>query len=109
MKRSFSVFLCAIVLLAPARLALGWGNDGHETVGKIASLRIKPRTTQKIAQILQPGETLANISTWAHTVKDRQTNKRYTTSGRGVLRHSATVPRIGRIVTGEPAERVFFG
>ena len=47
------------------------GDDGHQTVGKIASLRIKPRTAQKIAQILKPGETLTNISTWADTVKER--------------------------------------
>jgi len=40
-------------------------------VGKIASLRIKPRTARKIAQILKPGETLASIATWADTVKER--------------------------------------
>ncbi len=71
MKRPISVFLCAIILFAPAGSAYAWGDDGHQTVGKIASLRIKQRTTQKIAQILKPGETLANISTWADTVKDR--------------------------------------
>ena len=34
-------------------------------------LRVKPRTARKIAEILKPGETLASISTWADTVKDR--------------------------------------
>ena len=71
MKRSISVLLSAIIFLGPAGSAFAWGDDGHQTVGKIASLRIKRRTAQKIAQLLKPGETLANISTWADTVKER--------------------------------------
>lgn len=71
MKRSISVVLSAFVFLAPVGSAFAWGDDGHQTVGKIASLRIKQRTAQKIAQILKAGETLANIATWADTVKER--------------------------------------
>ena len=71
MKRTVCLLLSALIFLAPAVSALAWGDDGHQTVGKIASLRIKPRTAQKIALILKPGETLANISTWADTVKYR--------------------------------------
>jgi hypothetical protein len=71
MKRAISVVLSAAIFLAPAGSAFAWGDDGHQTVGKIASLRIKRRTAQKLAQILKPGETLANIATWADTVKDR--------------------------------------
>jgi hypothetical protein len=71
MKRSISVLLSAIIFLGPAGSAFAWGDDGHQTVGKIASLRIKRRTAQKIAQLLRPGETLANIATWADTVKER--------------------------------------
>src|SRR6185503_4446157 len=71
MKRTLSLLLTAVIFLAPAVSALAWGDDGHQTVGKIASLRIKPRTAQKIARILKPGETLANIASWADTVKER--------------------------------------
>jgi len=71
MRRAISVVLSAVIFLAPAGSAFAWGDDGHQTVGKIASLRIKRRTAQKLAQILKPGETLANIATWADTVKDR--------------------------------------
>jgi hypothetical protein len=71
MKRTISLLLCGITFLAPAVSVLGWGDDGHQTVGKIASLRIKPLTAQKIAQILKPGETLANIASWADGVKER--------------------------------------
>jgi hypothetical protein len=71
MKKPISLLLGAIIFLAPATSVLAWGDDGHQTVGKIASLRIKRRTAQRIAQILKPGETLANISTWADSVKYR--------------------------------------
>ena len=71
MKKTLSLFLVAIVFLAPAGSAVAWGDDGHQTVGKIASLRIKPRTAQRISEILKPGETLANIASWADTVKER--------------------------------------
>lgn len=71
MKRSLSFLLGATVLLAPTGSAFAWGDKGHQTVGKVASLRIKPRTAARIAQILKPGETLANIASWADTVKTR--------------------------------------
>jgi hypothetical protein len=71
MKRAISVVLGAVMFLASAGSAFAWGDDGHQTVGKIASLRIKRHTAQRIAQILKPGETLATIATWADTVKDR--------------------------------------
>jgi hypothetical protein len=71
MKRSVSLGLIGIIFLVPASSAFAWGDKGHETVGKIASLSIKRRTAQKIAQILQPGETLASIAIWADTVKYR--------------------------------------
>ncbi len=71
MKRPISLLLGAIILVAPVSSAFAWGSDGHQTVGKIASLRVRPRTAREIARILKPGETLANISTWADTVKER--------------------------------------
>ena len=71
MKRTISLLLSVLIFLVPAVSALAWGDDGHQTVGRIASLSIKPRTAEKIAMILKPGETLANISTWADTVKYR--------------------------------------
>ncbi len=70
-KRAVGLLLGAIILLGPAGSAFAWGDKGHQTVGKIASLRIKPRTAERIAQILKPGETLANVASWADTVKSR--------------------------------------
>ncbi len=71
MKKLASSFVALIVFIVPCAPALSWGDDGHQTVGKIASLRVKPRTARRIAEILKPGETLASISTWADTVKER--------------------------------------
>jgi len=71
MKKPLSLLLAAALCLAPTISAFGWGDDGHQTVGKIASLRIKQRTADRISQILKPGETLANIATWADSVKYR--------------------------------------
>lgn len=71
MKKFTSIVVAATLFFAASTPAFSWGNDGHQTVGKIASLRIKPRTAQRIAQILRPGETLAGIATWADSVKDR--------------------------------------
>ena len=71
MKRTVCLLVGVLLFLAPAVSALAWGDDGHQTVGKIASLRIKPQTAIKIALILKPGETLANIASWADTVKYR--------------------------------------
>ena len=72
MKRSVLLILFASLFsLSAASVVFAWGDDGHQTVGKIASLRIKPHTAQKDAQILKPGETLAGTATWADTVKER--------------------------------------
>ena len=71
MKTLLSLLLGATILAASVSSTFAWGGDGHQTVGKIASLRIKPRTATQIALILKPGDTLANISTWSDTVKER--------------------------------------
>src|SRR6267142_6712048 len=71
MKRALSLVLIAVIFIAPASSVFAWGDDGHQTVGKIASLRIKRRTAQRIALILKPGKTLANVSSWADSVKER--------------------------------------
>lgn len=71
MKKCLAILVSLALTGTCTVSAFGWGNDGHETVGKIASLRIKQKTAQRLAKILKPGDTLANMSTWADTVKDR--------------------------------------
>ncbi len=71
MRKFTSTLVSLLLAISCANPVLAWGDAGHEAVGKVASLRIKPRTAERLAQILKPGDTLANISTWADTVKDR--------------------------------------
>ncbi|PWT95940.1 MAG: hypothetical protein C5B55_00635 [Blastocatellia bacterium] len=71
MRKLTSILLSIVISLSSLSTAFAWGPDGHKTVGQIASLRINQTTQQKIAAILKSGETLASISTWADTVKDR--------------------------------------
>jgi len=71
MKRRFAGLLATFLLFASCSHVAAWGGNGHQTVGKIASLHVRPHTARKIGQILKPGETLASVSTWADNVKDR--------------------------------------
>ena len=50
--------------------AAAWGRDGHRAIGAIADRLLKGSNAQKeIAQLLQPGETLASVANWADCVK----------------------------------------
>lgn len=71
MKRLLAIVASLLVMLSSLTPAFAWGDEGHETVGKIASLRVKPHTRERLAQILRPGDRLANMATWADTVKER--------------------------------------
>jgi hypothetical protein len=71
MKRLITLVCMFGFMLGTSFPVLGWGEEGHKTVGRIAALRIKRHTAQRIAQILKPGETLASIAGWADTVKER--------------------------------------
>jgi hypothetical protein len=48
MKRLISLLLSAIIFLAPAASVLAWGDDGHQTVGKIASLRLSNELLKRL-------------------------------------------------------------
>ena len=71
MKKLVAILASLLITLSTLTPAFAWGDEGHQTVGRIASLRIKPHTAQRLAQILRPGDTLANMATWADTVKER--------------------------------------
>jgi hypothetical protein len=71
MNKLLATVASLLLTLGSLTPASAWGDEGHQTVGKIATLHIKPHTAQRLAQILKPGDTLANMSTWADTVKER--------------------------------------
>jgi len=70
------VFLTfVILLLTPARTA-AWGNRGHQIIARIAMTRLSSGARETIAQLLEPGETLESISTWADGIKTQRAETR---------------------------------
>ena len=69
MRRLFCLFLpvlgAASVLLGLARPALAWGRMGHRASARLAESRLSPRARAIIRELLEPGESLADASTWA--------------------------------------------
>lgn len=63
-------FLAAALLLAPA--AFGWGREGHRLAAAIAALHLSPQAQAGVARLLQPGETLESISTWADEIRPQR-------------------------------------
>ncbi len=58
--------IAAIVLgIGPARQALAWGRMAHRASTRLAETRLTPRTRALIRELLEPGESLADASTWA--------------------------------------------
>jgi hypothetical protein len=45
--------------------AWGWGRLGHRVAGRIAEERLTPAAKAAVRGLLEPGESLADISTWA--------------------------------------------
>jgi hypothetical protein len=58
-----------VVLFAPASV-WAWGRIGHRISALVASSRLTPAAAAAIRNLLEPGETLADISTWADQQRD---------------------------------------
>ncbi len=65
--RRNTLALLAMVVLAvgPARQALAWGRMAHRAATRLAETRLTPKARVLIRELLEPGETLADASTWA--------------------------------------------
>jgi S1/P1 Nuclease len=69
LKRStYFLLAMAIVTWLPQR-TLGWGNRGHQVIARIAMARLSTSARQAISELLEPGETLESVSTWADQIK----------------------------------------
>ena len=53
------------LLFGPARPAGAWGRMGHRASTRLAETRLSPRARAIIRELLEPGESLADASTWA--------------------------------------------
>jgi hypothetical protein len=63
--------LCAMAAIIPAPL-FGWGADGHRIIAAIASRHLSGKARAAIQQLLEPGETLVSIATWADEVRGQR-------------------------------------
>jgi len=67
------VLSLVLALLAPA--AHAWGTQGHQVVALIAEQQLSPKASEQVQKLLalEPGATLASISTWADEHRNRTT------------------------------------
>ncbi|WP_435015555.1 S1/P1 nuclease [Tundrisphaera sp. TA3] len=61
--RILGVSLLALALMPG--LAQAWGVVGHRVAGRIAEARLTPAARSALRALLEPGESLADVSTWA--------------------------------------------
>jgi hypothetical protein len=59
------IAVVASLVLLPARAALAWCRLAHRASDKLADSRLSPRTHAAIRELFEPGESLADASTWA--------------------------------------------
>ena len=68
---SYILLAIVIVVLLPVR-TVGWGDRGHQVIARIAMARLSTSARQAIAELLDPGETLESVSTWADKIKTQR-------------------------------------
>ena len=59
----------ATALLAVPRSALAWGRLGHRAAAKLTEARLTPAARAAVRDLLEPGESLADASVWADSVR----------------------------------------
>ncbi len=64
MRRTRSIALAAALVASAASTAWAWGPLGHRLAGKLAEKHLTPQAKAAVAELLEPGETLAEASTW---------------------------------------------
>jgi nuclease S1 len=60
-----ALLLVALLVASWARPALAWGRLGHRASAKLTFSRLTPKARAVIRDLLEPGESLADASTWA--------------------------------------------
>ena len=60
-----------VLLLALPSPAWAWGRLGHRVIAKLAERHLSDRAKAEIKALLEPGESLADCSTWADENRGR--------------------------------------
>ena len=63
--------LASLVATAGASPAWAWGRLGHRVVARLAERYLTDKAKAEIKTLLEPGELLADASTWADEVRGK--------------------------------------
>jgi nuclease S1 len=61
----FVATLTLLVIAGTTRSTWAWGRLGHRVISRLAEQRLTPKAKAAIAELLEPGESLADASLWA--------------------------------------------
>lgn len=64
-RKRFVIALAFFVALQAASPSWAWGPLGHRLAARLAERHLNPRARAAVAALLEPGESLADASTWA--------------------------------------------
>jgi hypothetical protein len=59
------IFAVMAMVIAPVGKAWAWGRMAHRAATRLAETRLTPQARAVIRELLEPGESLADASTWA--------------------------------------------
>ena len=69
--RTMLVLTLTLLIALQATPAFAWGRLGHRVIAKLAERHLTDRAKAEIKALLEPGESLADASTWADEVRGR--------------------------------------
>lgn len=64
-RAAWIAVLAVAMAAGSAKTAWAWGRNGHRAAAKLAETRLTPEARAIIRDLLEPGESLADASTWA--------------------------------------------
>jgi nuclease S1 len=70
-RSCYKFTLTLLVILHTASPASAWGRLGHRVISRLAEKELTPPAKAAIADLLEPGESLADASTWADEIRGR--------------------------------------
>ncbi len=63
--------LTIFIAFASVSPAWAWGRLGHRVISRIAENKLTSRARAAVAEFLEPGDSLADVSTWADEVRNQ--------------------------------------
>src|SRR4029077_12057781 len=67
----FVPIVALLVIVGPDTPAGAWGRLGHRVISQLAERHLTPQAKAVIAELLEPGESLADASLWADEHRGR--------------------------------------